>query len=224
MMTDAMMAQVTLLASPAAPKAALSPLELDGYLTGVIIAPQAMPIPPSRWMAGLWDDADQVSEDSAQINPVFHALIGRHAALIRDIDRSLQRLERDNICDYRPAFLPREGKPAHDAVRRWVRGFSRAMALVPETWSAIAADKRAQVLLEPFAGFFDLSDLDPIEIPDNLDALLDDGAAAIPRMVLILRKLAKIRRSEWSHRRKVGRNEPCPCGSGEKYKRCCGEA
>ncbi len=23
-------------------------------------------------------------------------------------------------------------------------------------------------------------------------------------------------------RRKIGRNEPCPCGSGKKYKRCCG--
>ena len=22
---------------------------------------------------------------------------------------------------------------------------------------------------------------------------------------------------------KVGRNEPCPCGSGKKYKRCCGQ-
>ena len=22
---------------------------------------------------------------------------------------------------------------------------------------------------------------------------------------------------------KVGRNEPCSCGSGEKYKRCCGK-
>jgi preprotein translocase subunit SecA len=22
---------------------------------------------------------------------------------------------------------------------------------------------------------------------------------------------------------KVGRNEPCPCGSGKKYKRCCGK-
>ena len=22
--------------------------------------------------------------------------------------------------------------------------------------------------------------------------------------------------------RKVGRNEPCPCGSGKKYKACCG--
>jgi len=23
-------------------------------------------------------------------------------------------------------------------------------------------------------------------------------------------------------KKKVGRNEPCPCGSGKKYKRCCG--
>ncbi len=25
------------------------------------------------------------------------------------------------------------------------------------------------------------------------------------------------------HRRKVGRNESCPCGSGKKYKHCCGK-
>jgi len=24
--------------------------------------------------------------------------------------------------------------------------------------------------------------------------------------------------------RKVGRNDPCPCGSGRKYKKCCGSA
>ncbi|NMB30839.1 MAG: hypothetical protein GX988_05310, partial [Clostridiales bacterium] len=24
-------------------------------------------------------------------------------------------------------------------------------------------------------------------------------------------------------KKKVGRNEPCPCGSGKKYKRCCGQ-
>ncbi|OGI41843.1 MAG: hypothetical protein A2150_00575 [Candidatus Muproteobacteria bacterium RBG_16_64_11] len=23
---------------------------------------------------------------------------------------------------------------------------------------------------------------------------------------------------------KIGRNEPCPCGSGKKYKKCCGTA
>ena len=25
------------------------------------------------------------------------------------------------------------------------------------------------------------------------------------------------------HATKIGRNEPCPCGSGRKYKKCCGE-
>ena len=25
------------------------------------------------------------------------------------------------------------------------------------------------------------------------------------------------------NKRKVGRNEPCPCGSGKKYKHCCGK-
>ncbi|MEW8225794.1 MAG: SEC-C metal-binding domain-containing protein, partial [Candidatus Thiodiazotropha endolucinida] len=24
------------------------------------------------------------------------------------------------------------------------------------------------------------------------------------------------------HQPKVGRNDPCPCGSGKKYKKCCG--
>ncbi len=24
------------------------------------------------------------------------------------------------------------------------------------------------------------------------------------------------------HAQKVGRNDPCPCGSGKKYKKCCG--
>ena len=23
-------------------------------------------------------------------------------------------------------------------------------------------------------------------------------------------------------KQKVGRNDPCPCGSGKKYKKCCG--
>ena len=31
-------------------------------------------------------------------------------------------------------------------------------------------------------------------------------------------KSETVRREE----EKVGRNEPCPCGSGKKYKKCCG--
>jgi preprotein translocase subunit SecA len=28
--------------------------------------------------------------------------------------------------------------------------------------------------------------------------------------------------SKKSYDKKISRNEPCPCGSGKKYKRCCG--
>jgi len=30
-------------------------------------------------------------------------------------------------------------------------------------------------------------------------------------------------RSRMAVRTKVGRNDPCPCGSGKKYKKCCGQ-
>ncbi|MEW6623620.1 MAG: SEC-C metal-binding domain-containing protein [Bacillota bacterium] len=33
-------------------------------------------------------------------------------------------------------------------------------------------------------------------------------------------QLQPYRRSE----PKVGRNDPCPCGSGKKYKKCCGRS
>ena len=26
------------------------------------------------------------------------------------------------------------------------------------------------------------------------------------------------------HTKKIGRNDPCPCGSGKKYKYCCGKS
>ena len=41
----------------------------------------------------------------------------------------------------------------------------------------------------------------------------------------LLKQLADIRPSapQTEKQKKVGRNDPCPCGSGKKYKRCCGK-
>ncbi len=33
----------------------------------------------------------------------------------------------------------------------------------------------------------------------------------------------KVRKPLKRTEEKVGRNAPCPCGSGKKYKKCCGE-
>ena len=79
----------------------------------------------------------------------------------------------------------------------------------------------------PFAGFFELGGLAPHEIPVDIDDRLDENAALIPRMILILRKLARIREAAGrsaplSRRNKVGRIDTCPCGSGRKFKHCHG--
>jgi uncharacterized protein len=216
-------------ASPAAPKRAMSALELDGYLTGVVVTPQAAPIRPSAWIAHLWGDDEPSFADEAQINAALGAVALHYNTLIRDIDRSLERLDADRIVDYRPMFVSGDQKPSHDALRTWARGFWRAMALAPATWSKLVEDERTKIIIEPFVGFFNLDELAANEIPADIDDRLDADAALIPRMILVLRKLARIREAATHsapspRRSKVGRNDPCPCGSGKKYKRCCAHA
>ena len=43
-------------------------------------------------------------------------------------------------------------------------------------------------------------------------------------MVLEMAKAARERAKNRTirHEVKIGRNDPCPCGSGRKYKKCCG--
>ena len=33
----------------------------------------------------------------------------------------------------------------------------------------------------------------------------------------------KVSKNKGKTVKKIGRNEPCPCGSGKKYKQCCGK-
>ena len=153
MMADPITVWSSFLASPEASKAAMSPLELDGYLTGIVVTPQAVPILPSTWIARLWGDDEPIFEDEAQINTVLGAVMIHYNTLLRDIDRSLERLEADRMVDYRPLFLSADQKPAHDAVRTWVRGFWKAMELAPATWSALVEDERTKTIIAPFVGF-----------------------------------------------------------------------
>jgi uncharacterized protein len=137
----------------------------------------------------------------------------------------VNRLEVDGTVTYGPLFLADNDKSTHDRVRTWVRSFWKAMTLAPATWSSLAEDERTQILIRPFVGFVDLEPHAPDDSA-NADDILDEDAALIPRMILVLHKLARLRQAyapapRPGHRTKIGRNDPCPCGSGRKYKRCC---
>ena len=84
-MTSSAAAWLGFLASPAAPRTARSPLELDGFLTGVIVSPE--PIQPTRWILALWGEDEPNFEDEAQINFVLGAaMTGEHALRSRSQD------------------------------------------------------------------------------------------------------------------------------------------
>ena len=220
--TDAAALWLAFLSSPAAPQRAMSLLELDGYLTGVIVTPSL--IQPSRWMAGLWIDNELPSEEAEEIQIAISAVGMMFNTLSGRIDRSLRQLEAERVCDYRPAFQTSEGKPSHDAVRRWARGFYRAMALTPTEWTALAEDERMRPILTPLVGFIENND-PKFEPAEDIEQRLDEATAQLPRAILLLRKIAQLRANRASAiatHTKVGRNDPCPCGSGKKYKRCCG--
>ena len=53
----------------------------------------------------------------------------------------------------------------------------------------------------------------PWEQDDTMDALTRNMGKP-SNLKALLREAAKART-------KVGRNDPCPCGSGKKYKKCC---
>jgi uncharacterized protein len=220
MTADPLSTWLGFLTSPAAAKGAMSPMELDGYLTGIIVSPDLLL--PSRWFDRIWGENEPTFDDLDQMQTVIAAVMDHYNAIIAALDAGFKQIEVKKTADYRPLYLAASGKPNHDVVRTWVRGFGKAMALAPERWSSLAEDERLQPLLTPFIGFLDVADPD-FEPADNIDELLDEAASAIPRATIILRKIAQFSTAPAASRRsKIGRNDPCPCGSGLKYKRCCG--
>jgi uncharacterized protein len=109
----------------------------------------------------------------------------------------------------------------------WIDGFAEAIALRPEAWDALANDPERAAAWSRLAMLLSLArnetDLDSVEI----NAVQDRATAELREAVQLLyvgrdpvadvtslgvaKELAS----------KIGRNDPCPCGSGKKYKRCC---
>jgi uncharacterized protein len=207
------------LASPDAPETAMPAIELEGYLAGLVVVPDL--IPPSMWIPEIWGDAEPVFDSSQQLRAALDSLMDHYNAVIRQIDTKGAK--------WKPMFFASDGAVDVDRCSLWVRGFWKALRLAPDGWMVLARDERTQCLVEPFAAFLDPDELhgfDGPPLPDNIDDIRRACAEEIPHVLPAWRKFAQIR-AEYDtgiqrQSGKTGRNEPCPCGSGKKYKRCCG--
>lgn len=128
---------------------------------------------------------------------------------------------------YAPVF---DVDPRHDEVlwEFWIDGFAAAMSLRPDSWMAIAASSDDDIRAA-LSGLITLGAIGRREsdLPETeIDELTDLAPDLIVHWVDTLNAW-RLRQSttpppQRASFGKVGRNDPCPCGSGKKYKKCCG--
>jgi uncharacterized protein len=125
---------------------------------------------------------------------------------------------------HRPAL---ERQPGELDARHWAGGFIRGVAMRATVWGTrrdnafVGAFLRMITTLGMGEKGMSESDLDF----ETREKLVD----ALPLHLVRIHHLWHGREDPFppptpTHYgdRKVGRNEPCPCGSGKKFKRCCG--
>ncbi|AVR88387.1 UPF0149 family protein [Thauera aromatica] len=199
---------------------------LDGYLAAVLIAPR--PIPPERWMPGVWsahgEEADFGSGSGLQ--RAIRLVKAYHNELLATLGLD----DEDEACWEPFCFAITEG----DSLKlgeAWVDGFTQGLDLWPDDWAAgldeevvEAVRETLDEVLEPWAAE-DAAGADDETRLGWLVALGEavndihahwrdlDFAPPAPLSVEAPRRPAPAG---------PGRNDPCPCGSGKKFKKCCG--
>jgi uncharacterized protein len=206
------------LMSDASPEDCMQLSDLDGFLTGIAIGPEL--VMPSEWLPAIWGGDEPVFESMEQAQTVIGTIMGRYNEILRELDTDPE--------GYEPVFW--EGPDGEVIAADWAEGFVDAIRLRPEAWRPLLEDREALILLMPILALCgDAEGGSPLELDPEEDAdLLAQAPDLIPACVAGIDGFWKERRgrpmagSGRAKSAKVGRNDPCPCGSGHKYKRCCG--
>jgi uncharacterized protein len=198
---------------------------LDGYLTALVVGPVA--VMPSLWLPRVWgpseDDAPEF--DTMEQAERIIGLILRHMNGIIQSVTSDVRAHEMIIASRRS---PADGREWPDA-EMWAHGFMQAVMLCRRDWEPLFSDDEASAALRPIRllGADDLTKeelllIRTVEQRGKLSELVPASLTATYRFWLPYREARRERPAVRRAQPRVGRNDPCPCGSGKKFKRCCG--
>ncbi len=192
--------------------------ELDGFLAGLLVCPEA--IPPGEWMTGVWGmeaDNGPPCEEPGDGQWCAAAVAARRDEIARDLARG--KLQ---------PILDVDERDGEVLWEYWIDGFAEAIALRPDAWDTLADDPERSAPWSRLATLIEVardeSDLDSVEVNALQDRAVTELTEAVqllyaaPARVTGGTPVATVATTAT----KVGRNDPCPCGSGTKHKRCCG--
>ena len=212
---------------------------LDGYLCGVIVQPVLLE--PATWLAHVFDfDGRPLPDDvhAAWLQRTTALVLRRHAALNRAIveDGWFDPLVLEFDAEHPREPVP-EGEvdpaaglnPVSQSLMPWVAGFQHAAVCFPDL--AEMPDDAVMAALARLYRHLPAETDEERETVATLDrehplATLDDAMEELVVTVADLQDLTREQRYKVDTVKretpKVGRNDPCPCGSGKKFKQCHG--
>jgi uncharacterized protein len=195
---------------------------LDGFMTALIIGPET--ISPNDWLPHVWGSAGSSASPVFQSDNQEERIIG----LIMRMMNALVHQLTDNSEDYVP--LPNLTTFDNDADQRkaarfWCLGFIEGMNVSPASWSALLKDEkgsRTVFAISAASGVLrEKLGLDE-EKEYELWKLIPEAVLEIRDFWMPWRKRA-VEDISQPKAEGPGRNDRCPCGSGKKYKQCCGK-
>ncbi len=217
---------------PSRPAGTLTYHELEGFLFTVVSAPELIPL--SDWFPIVFGDqeVDYASPDEAQ------EIIGQIMALYNTTNAAVldppTRLPAD--CPLQDDVLANLEDEAPMA--QWSRGFLRGHQWLEALWEDVPeelADELDAILMT--LGFFSSR-----ETAEGVHAEATTGGQSFKATADAMHRVVPSAVAQYAHMGRsmatvlaerdtdapatrdvrVGRNDPCPCGSGKKYKKCCG--
>lgn len=193
------------------PESTMSIEMLDGFLTALIAGPEVVKL--SDHLGAIWGDggATSVFDSKEQAQVFFDLLMRRWNAIAGGMMRGKPVLP--IIVDYRDDLVGRD----------WAYGFLHGLDCHERLADSGKEAKRTDRLIDPIVALAGPEVYGSGISASRRDKLIDDLPANILRCAAAWRPDAVPEPTSAPHRSaKIGRNDPCPCGSGQKYKKCCG--
>jgi uncharacterized protein len=193
---------------------------LHGFLTAIAIGPET--IMPTEWLPKVWGmegQGEPTWKNAREADRIFELIM----RFMNEVAVTFEVAPKE----FEPLFVEHEheGQTLIDA-EAWCWGFWEGMDLRPGSWDPIFSSDAAPLMRPIYLlGADEIEEEELKEVDDpvkghKLAMEIEANLPAIYKFWLPLRKsgVQPLQRET----PKTGRNDDCPCGSGKKYKKCCG--
>ena len=198
---------------------------LDGYLHAIAIGPTTLM--PQQWMPGIWGEGVGMMPPVKSIEHLNDVL----GLIMRHFNSIIDAIEQEPREIYPIWYMTDYRGKQYDDAEGWAYGFVEGMKLCWDDWKPLLDSPQGQAWYRPI-GLLGADDFGPeqdkltktpkqrgelaLQIPESVVAMFEYWLPY--RQAVYEREVTKRLQP------KVGRNDDCPCGSGKKYKKCCGSA